>query len=243
MSIPLLPEVPPELVVHDRPSRCPYIEGRTARLPLRLPVRRLSRPELDDRLALGDRRQGLLLYRASCPSCVACEPIRIDVPAFVPSRSQRRVLSRGDRELRLQLTRPRVDERRVALYNAHKQGRELTDGQPPIDEDGYRDFLVESCCDSIELDYWQGERLAGVAIVDRGAEGLSAVYCHFDPELSPLCIGTYSILKQIELCRRWELRWLYLGLYIAECDRMLYKERFRPHERLLDGRWQRFERE
>ena len=33
------------------------------------------------------------------------------------------------------------------------------------------------------------------------------------------------------------LRYLYLGLYIADCDRMRYKSLFLPHERLIDGRW------
>ncbi|HEU5076114.1 MAG TPA: arginyltransferase, partial [Polyangiaceae bacterium] len=65
--------------------------------------------------------------------------------------------------------------------------------------------------------------------------------CCFDPRYSSYSIGTYSILKQLELCKSWGLRHLYLGLYIADCDRMLYKARFVPHERLLKGKWMRFE--
>ena len=241
LALPLLPEIPPELVVHDQPSRCPYLLDRVARLPLRLPIRKLTRAELDERLEAGDRRQGLLLYRTSCPSCQACEPIRIDIEQFELSRSMRRVLQRGNRCLETSLGVPLADARRVQLYNIHKAGRELSDGQPPIDIDGYREFLVETCCDSFELRYSRGQQLVGVAVTDRGNDSLSAVYCHFDPEHADLSIGTYSILKQVELCRRWKLRWLYLGLYIEASPKMTYKSRFLPHERLLNGSWRRFE--
>ena len=240
MSIPLLPEIPPELVVYDRPSPCPYLPDRVARLPLRLPVRRLSPKELEARLAAGDRRQGPLLYRTECPRCAACEPIRIPVADFELSRRHRRVLSRGNRELRTEIGRPHVDGRRVSLYNGHKAGRGLSDGQAAIDPQGYEDFLVDTCRDTFELRYFLGEELVGVAITDRSDQGLSAVYCYYDPAHASLSIGTYSILKQLELCRERALPYLYLGLYIADSPHMVYKGQFRPHERLLEGRWKRF---
>jgi arginine-tRNA-protein transferase len=84
--------------------------------------------------------------------------------------------------------------------------------------------------------------LAGVAIVDRADNSLSAVYCYYDPAHQRLSLGTYSILKQIELCQSWGLRYLYLGLYIGDCDKMAYKAGFLPHERLVNGRWRGFEK-
>lgn len=239
----LIVATPPELVIHDAPSPCPYLDERVARLPLRLPVRALSRQEFENRLEVGDRRQGLLLYRTACPSCNACEPIRIDVDSFAPGRSQRRVFRRGERELTCEVGRLEPTLEKVNLYNRHKFGRGLSSGEHPIDLDGYRAFLGESCCDTFELRYRLGKRLVGVAIVDRGERSLSAVYCYFDPSLPELGIGTYSILKQVALCRGWGLKWLYLGLYIGECASMAYKSRFLPHERLLGDRWVTIERE
>jgi leucyl-tRNA---protein transferase len=240
MTIPLLPGNPPELVVHDRPSRCPYLEERTARLPLRLPIRELLPDELDERLEAGDRRQGPVLYRTACPSCRACEPIRIPVSEFTLGRSLRRVERRGDRELRVETGPPLCDERRVELYNLHKLGRGLADEPVPISSEDYAEFLVATCCESFELRYYLGEALVGVAVTDRSQKALSAVYCYYDPAFSKLALGTYSILRQLALCREWELEYLYLGLYVEGSGHMSYKAKYLPHERLLEGKWVRF---
>ena len=58
-----------------------------------------------------------------------------------------------------------------------------------------------------------------------------------------MSLGTYCILKQIEACRAWGLRYLYLGLYVADCRHLAYKARFLPHERLVNGEWRKFDRE
>ena len=236
----VLPGSPPELVVYDKPGPCPYFADRIARLPLRLPARALRREELEDRLETGDRRQGLVLYRTACPACVACEPIRIDVRRFALRRAHRRILKSGEQRLTTEIGPPLADERRVELYNRHKTGRGLTDRQEPIDLDGYRDFLGSTCCDTFELRYSVDRELIGVAVVDRGSSSLSAVYCYYDPAYEQLSPGTFSILKQLELCRRWGLTYLYLGLYIADSEAMRYKARFRPHERLIAGAWTAF---
>ncbi len=228
---------PPELVVHDAPSHCPYLPAQLSRLPLRLPIRRLQRRELDQRLTAGDRRQGLMLYRTACPECSACEPIRIDVTRFRPGRTQRRVWRRGDACIETEVGPLEPTLEKVTLYNRHKRGRGLSTGERSIDLDGYTAFLGESCCDSFELRYRVDGKLMGVAVVDRAEQALSAVYFYFDPDHEALSPGVYSVLKQVELCRRWGLRYLYLGLYIAECGSMAYKRRYLPHERLLGGRW------
>jgi len=233
---------PPELVVHDAPTPCPYLDGEMARLPLRLPVRRLRPRELTRRLAVGDRRQGLLLYRTACEACIACEPIRLDVQTFQPNKTQRRVLRRGEANLVTEVGPLQPTAEKVALYNKHKHLRNLTSGERTIDLDAYTSFLGESCCDTFELRYRLDGELVGLAIVDRGSDALSAVYCYFDPDHEGLSPGVFSILKQVQLCRQWGLRYLYLGLYIETCSSMAYKSRYLPHERRIDGEWQVFDR-
>jgi arginine-tRNA-protein transferase len=214
---------------------------------MRLPTRPLTAAEFSERLHVGDRRQGLVLYRPNCPECNACEAIRLDVETFTPNKTQRRIYRRGQGRFRVEMADPALSAEKVALYNKHKVGRELMGEGDPIDETGYGAFLVDSCTDSFELRYWflepgQQERLAGVAIVDRGTDALSAVYTYFDPDLAEHSPGVFSILEQVEQCKRSGLRWLYLGLYVSECPSMAYKSRYLPHERLHDGRWVLFDR-
>ena len=234
---------PAELIVHDSAEPCPYLPGQQARMPLRMPTSRLSPEQLDQRLARGDRRSGMYLYHTACPRCRACEPIRIPIDRFMPSQTQRRVQRRGDRLLNVQLGPARADAERVRLLNAHRLARGLDQHREQLDTDQYESFLVDSCCETFELRYECDGALVAVAVTDRGAMSLSAVYCCFDPAYSHLSLGTYSVLKQLELCRTWKLEYLYLGLYIAQSAHMSYKARFRPHERLVDGAWRSFDRE
>ena len=229
-----------EIVVFDDEHDCAYLPGRTARLPHRFPLAPLSPSEFDYRLEEGDRRSGMLLYRPQCPGCRACEPIRLDMRRFAPGRTQRRVLKRGDGQLTLNLGPPMVDPERVDLFNKHRALRNLEHGDGPIDEMGYGSFLTETCCDTWEVSYFLDRRLVCVAITDIGEISMSAVYTFFDPDLTALSLGTYSVLKQAELCRRSGRRYLYLGFYIGQSPHMAYKAKFHPHERRIGGLWQQF---
>jgi leucyl-tRNA---protein transferase len=229
-----------EIVVFDTPHPCSYLPGRTARLPYRHPVAMLTPQQFDQRLVEGDRRSGVFLYRTQCPSCRACQPIRLDVEKFQPTRTQRRMQRRGDELLTVQIARPAVDDLRVRLFNLHRDGRGLAAGEAALDKQAYGEFLAESCCETLELAYWHSDRLVAVAIADAGRESLSAVYCFYDPSFRLLSLGTYSILRQIEFCRATSRRYLYLGFFIAESPHMSYKASFHPHQRLIDGAWTDF---
>lgn len=229
-----------ETVVYDGLDECPYLPGQTARMPLRLPSRMLTGAEFDARLAAGDRRSGPLLYTTHCPQCTACEPIRIAVNRFVPSRSQQRIWRRGQQQFRTVLGEPQVDAERVALFNRHRVERGLCHDGRMSDESDYEQFLVESCCDTREIAYYVADRLMMVAIIDCGATALSAVYTYFDPATSVLGPGVYSVLNEIELCRATGRRYLYLGYYIAASPHMKYKAQYQPHERRVAGEWQAF---
>ncbi len=233
-------------IVYDELDRCPYLPGHVARLPLRVPARPLSAGELDGALEAGDRRQGVFLYRPTCPSCRACEAIRLPVLDFRPSATHRRILRRGDETFRLAVGTPVADEARATLYMRHKWERGLctaddVDDRPDVDT--YAAFLVETCCPSVEFTVWHGERLVAVAVADLGEDALSAVYCCFDPDYSRYSLGTYAILKQWQYCLSRRMSHLYLGLYVERSAHLAYKASFLPHERRIEGVWRRFERD
>ncbi len=65
------------------------------------------------------------------------------------------------------------------------------------------------------------------------------MYTFFEPDEKRRTLGTYAILQQLELARRIEYEWLYLGYWIKTCGKMSYKARFRPLEAFDHdtGRW------
>lgn len=208
-------------------------------MPLRLPVRPLHRKELDHCLEAGDRRWGRLLYRPVCAGCRACEPIRIEIASFRPSRSLRRCDRRGLEALEVELGPLVVDQERIELFEKHRRERALSQ-EPELSEGQYHQFLVDRCCEAFEIRYRLDGRLVAVAITDRGERALNAVYTYFDPSQSTLSLGTFSILTQVRLARGWKMSYLYLGLYIADHRHMKYKARFRPHQRRIGGRWRTY---
>ncbi len=232
--------------MRDELEPCVYLDDRVARLPLRWQLRPVPPERLDELLVLGDRRVGRALYRPSCPDCRGCETIRIPLADFRRSRTQQRVWRRGQRELRVELHAPTVSPDHVALFNRHRRLRDLARNEQDMPIQGYDSWLVQTCCESVEIRYLRGRQLVGVAIADLGAIAASAVYTYFDPAHSDLSPGVYSVLWQIDWAQRMGLRHLYLGLYIAGNRHMAYKLCFKPHERRSAGEpapeWGRFER-
>ena len=102
-----------DIVIIDEPEACPYLPNQIARMPLRMPLTKISPAETDSRLALGHRRTGEFIYQTSCPNCQACEPLRIDVNEFKLSKNLKRVLSRGDRKLQQRINEMRGDQERT----------------------------------------------------------------------------------------------------------------------------------
>jgi arginine-tRNA-protein transferase len=237
-------KTPKERLIYDGLQRCPYLPGQVARMPLYLQMSRLDLDQMDLRFARAERRVGACLYHTACPSCRACEGLRIPVQDFRPSRTQRRVWRAGAQALEVRMGPVLVDEQRLALYRRHKLGRNLADEDAQdMTQAGMVGWLQESCGPHLEMSYYLRGELVGVSVVDVGREALSSVYFYFDPreEVSKLRLGTFSILRELELCRATGRRYLYLGLWVRDCSKLAYKADYRPHERLVAGVWRRQE--
>lgn len=233
-----LPSSLPVLNVLDNEHPCSYLPDRTATMPLIYPGRLVEEAEFDHMLEHGLRRSGRFAYFTACRNCQLCEPTRLDVREFRWTDSWRRILNRGDRLLEVRLATPTIDATRLCLFNNHRTVRELGAGDQDYTEFDYEGFLVNSCCSSTyELSFWLKEELIAVSIIDCGEQSISAVYTYFAPEHSKLSLGSYAVLKQIQIAEKTERRFVYLGMYVAANRHLNYKSRFLPQQRYIEGRW------
>jgi arginine-tRNA-protein transferase len=230
-----LPRLGP-LVVVD--GECAYFpeDGRASRTVYALPGRLRPR-DYQEAMSLGMRRSGTLVYRPVCVGCRRCQPFRIDVARFEPSRSQRRVQRRCEGLFDVELTRPTIDDEHLRLYRRYQEDQHHKDGQD-ADEESYSRFLVDTVTDTWEL-AWRDRagELVAVGVVDVVDDGVSTVYFYWDPALRDLSLGVYSALWEMDLTRRWGKQYYYLGYLVGGSRTMSYKAQFGGGE-LWDGeRW------
>lgn len=228
-----------ETVVYEGTDPCPYLEGKMSKTPLRHQFLALTPEETDHSFSNGDRRVGKMLYHTECPSCQECEPIRIDVNQFRPSKSQRRVM-RKNADIRVESARASFSDEKLLLYNRHKTLRSLNKNETQMQRYGYENWFLRSCLQTREFRYIIDGKLAGISILDFGQHDISSVYFYFDPQYSERSLGTFSALFEMQWMRENGMRYYYLGLFVEDCSHLSYKSRFYPHQRRIDGEWRAF---
>lgn len=226
---------------HSDPEPCPYLHDRPASLAYSIPL--VARPTLFDRLlASGYRRNGALFYRPVCPGgCRECVPLRVPVPRFQPSRSQRKLRRKMAGVYTVEVARPDFEPGHLELFNRH--ARHVSAESTAITASEYREFLLQGQVETVQFTYRIGSRLAGVGFLDLGLTSASSIYFFWEPDLAEYSPGTYSVLHELEWCRHRGLDHYYLGYWIRDCPSMAYKDRFRPAERMdwAKGDWSEIE--
>ena len=214
---------------------CAYLPGKKTRMFYRY-IREASSEYATAVIQRGWRRFGNYFFHPVCEGCDECKSLRIDVEAFRPSRSQKRVI-RKNAETRILVQSPSLTPAHIALYNRYHEWKAQKDGwkHREINEREYYENFVEGAHDfGYEVLYIRDDYLVGVDLIDIVEDGISAIYFYHEPEYAHLSLGTYSLLYQIELARKLEKKWIYLGYWVEGCKAFAYKTRFPPQE-ILDG--------
>ena len=111
--------------------------GKTA-YPLRYQFVDMTHDGLDESLSGGDRRVGRMIYRTDCPTCTACEPIRVPTQTFKASKSQRRILRKNE-DVRVLMAPASFSAEKLRLFNRHKLERGLSSKREPTPVRDMRD--------------------------------------------------------------------------------------------------------
>jgi leucyl-tRNA---protein transferase len=225
----------------EPPRDCVYLPAERASLENRVMLD-VTPQEFEAMLMRGWRRFGPFFFRPACAACSECLSIRVPVERFRPSQAQRRAWKKGSAGLRVELSSPMVDERRLSLYARWHAMREEDRGWAPSvqDEESYTLEFAYPQPFARELTYWDdaapgGPRLVGVGLCDQTPQAFSAIYFFYDPDYMRWSPGVFNVLYQIDLARSLGIPHLYLGFRVAGCESMKYKATFRPHQ-LMRGR-------
>lgn len=219
---------------------CSYLPEQKEQLLVLVDENSFDYQQYDLLIAAGFRRSGEQIYRPHCPSCDACQSIRIPVEEFKPSSSQKRILNKN-KDIHVIVVYEDKPEY-YPLYEEYINTRHHDGSMYPASKQQYSSFIQSLWSEQLFIESYLNDELVAVAVTDVVAHGLSALYTFFAPELEHRSIGTFSILHQIKQASAMGKRYLYLGYQVDACRKMNYKSRFLPHERFLDNKWHRVQK-
>jgi arginyl-tRNA--protein-N-Asp/Glu arginylyltransferase len=225
---------------------CPYLPGMTERKVFaNLPFS--DGAHVNDELThAGFRRSQNIAYRPACEGCDACISVRLPVPDYVFTRSQRKTLNRNadlSRALvEAEATTEQFDLLKRYLAQRHPGGgmTDMTwaDYVAMVEDTAVRTHLIEYR--TVSSDGGPGD-LVAVTLADLLSDGLSMVYSFFDPEMERRSLGVFAILDHVRQARAVNLPFVYLGYWVQGSTKMDYKANFRPMEVLRHQGWMRLE--
>lgn len=232
---PQVTELGPMVVVD---GECAYFEDKRPTCTAFALPGYLSGDSYQDAMDLGMRRSGSVVYRPLCDNCRRCQPLRIRVDNFSPSKSQKRARRKNKDLFEITVGAPVLDDEHLALYGRYQREQHGENAQAS-DEDSYQRFLIDTITETIEVS-WRDESgaLVGVGILDVTPDALSSVYFFWEPSLKHMSLGICSMLVEIELCRSLGKRFYYIGYLVAEAKTMKYKADFSGAELWNGLTWQ-----
>lgn len=207
-------------------SDCPYIKGEKWRFSYFF-AKELSGEDLEYLLARGWRKFGFYFFRPQCRSCSKCIPLRLRTDKISLTKSQRRVVRKGE-NIRVEFNPLQCRDEIFDLYRIHSMERFSRDADY---EDFLNSFYVQSC-PTLQSEYYLDNKLFGVGYLDISSASLSSVYFIYDTEYMKYSPGTLSIIKEAEYAESIGLSYYYLGYYIEENRSMSYKNNFNLNEKL-----------
>lgn len=230
------------------PSACPYLAGREERKIFT----RLSGDDpglLHDTLAdMGFRRSQNIVYRPACAGCNACTSVRVPVARFKCGKNLSRILRRNQ-DLRTTLASAHATIEQYHLLRRYLRARHGDGGMAAMDAFDYQMMVEDSPITTYLMEFRlpfdppvadDPGRLLAACITDVTGDGLSMVYSFFDPKQDRRSLGTYMILRHIQLAQEMGLSYVYLGYWIEGSRKMHYKSRFQPLEILRDNNWETY---
>lgn len=213
---------------------CSYIAGNAQRIHYKV-IQECTKIQCEALILRGWRRFGSMYFRPICSDCRACESLKIDVAHYIFSKSERRIL-RKNSHLQTLIRHPTLTHEHLNLFDRYHTYKHHTRAWdvPKSDPKNYYASFVQGHGDfGYEILYFDRDKLIAVDLIDILEDGISSLYCYYDPDYASQSLGRYTLLQQIELAHRLNLKWIYLGYYVEGCQSLAYKADYHPSLELL----------
>lgn len=221
----------------DPPEQIPLMPNFCDYLPDKLwNLKMLRHPQVDRMMELGAQRFGYAFCVTACPTCRACVPARIAVDGFPWSKSERRTLRRNeDLQLRIENVSYTPEKYKMLVKFVGTKFEDRTRFFKTEEErvDYYMRFHLHHPDHSREVQYWEGDRLLGVSIVDVGSYSLYSHYFFYDLRERRRRLGIYSFLREVQTCQLLGFPYLYVGFINNRTKALQYKSQFSNLEVLV----------
>lgn len=217
-------------------SPCPYLSDRVSKTEFHY-IENCTFAHNSNLIKHGFRRFGKYFQKPICDNCNECKSVRIDALNFKFSKSLRRVFSKN-KNTKILFSRPILDNEHIGLFNKYHAFMYEKKGwrENYVNFRKYFDIYVDGCENfGFEISYYDETRgLICVDLIDMIDDGISSIYCYYDPDFTHLSLGKFSLLKEIEYAKNMQLRWIYLGYLVKECPSLRYKDDYKPYQTLLE---------
>jgi leucyl-tRNA---protein transferase len=215
---------------------CSYLPDRQEQLLVILDPSYYCSDNFEALLGLGFRRSGDQIYRPHCPTCSACNSVRVLAQQFIPTKSQKRKLNKAKARFEVTYSQ-REREQYYPLYSKYISLRHQDGSMYPPDKKQFQSFLFCNWLSVTFIELWDQENLVAVAVTDCMNNAISAIYTFFDPDYEQYSLGTVMILQQLAFAKQQHKQYLYLGYQIDDCAKMNYKTQFLPAQKHVKDLW------
>lgn len=212
-------------------DECPYIKGNSCFMEYKF-IQNCHKVLNQELVTRGWRRFGAYFSRPICKDCNECLGLRIKVLEFKLSKSLKRVINKNA-QTHIVLKKPNLSNEHLFLYEKyHEFMREKRNWKVnSLNFRQYYNLYVDCAFDfGYELDFYVDKKLVCVDLIDILYDGISSIYCFYDPDYAHLSLGKFSLLSEIKLAKFRALPYIYLGYFVAGCQSLMYKADYTPNE-------------
>ena len=224
------------------PTPCPYLPGKFERKVFTHLVGTDSR-NLNTMLSQGGfRRSQNIAYRPACDHCQACTSTRVIAKDFVWTKSFKRVM-RKNSDLVATVVKAQATSEHYSLFRGYIDTRHSEGGMADMSVLDFAAMVDDTVSESRLVEYRfdntsenAGELVCSV-LMDLLGDGISLIYSFYEPSYESRSLGTLMVLDAIQRAQRLGLTHVYLGYFVKGSQKMEYKARFLPQERLSVDGW------